>query len=67
MVILALSTTGCGSTNVSATEEAICGVLGAHLPTWSTQDTEQSKREGAKFLDVFDEVCPGAKEKSPGG
>ena len=50
-------TSGCGSTGGSETEAAICDELRASLPSWSRRDTEQSKAEGAAFLDVFEAVC----------
>jgi hypothetical protein len=49
--------TGCANTGGSETEAAICDELRASLPTWSRRDTEQSKAEGAAFLDVFNAVC----------
>ena len=36
---------------------AACDALRPALPTWSRNDTEQSKREGATFLDVFNATC----------
>ena len=50
-------TSACTSTGGSETEAAICDELRASLPTWSRRDTEQSKAEGAAFLDVFEAVC----------
>ena len=50
-------TSGCTATGGSETEAAICDELRASLPTWSRRDTEQSKAEGAAFLDVFEAVC----------
>ena len=50
-------TSGCAITGGSETEAAICDELRASLPTWSRRDTEQSKAEGAAFLDVFEAVC----------
>ena len=50
-------TSACASTGGSETEAAICDELRASLPTWSRRDTEQSKAEGAAFLDVFEAVC----------
>ena len=50
-------TSGCASTGGSETETAICDELRASLPSWSRRDTEQSKAEGAAFLDVFEAVC----------
>jgi len=60
VMMAAALTTGCATTTAgSATEAAICAELRASLPTWSSQDTAQSKREGADFLDVFEAVCGG--------
>lgn len=56
MVMLAMLMTGCASTGTSETESA-CDAMRPYLPTWSSQDTEQSKNEGARFLDVFKAVC----------
>ena len=50
-------TSACAATGGSETEAAICDELSASLPTWSRRDTEQSKAEGAAFLDVFEAVC----------
>ena len=50
-------TSACASTGGSETEAAICDELRASLPSWSRRDTEQSKAEGAAFLDVFEAVC----------
>lgn len=47
---------GC-STAKPASNAAICEALGPVLPSWSSKDTEQSKREGAIFLDVFYATC----------
>lgn len=57
LLIPAMSMTGCASTGGSETERTICGELRASMPTWSTSDTEQSRREAAEFLEVFDAVC----------
>lgn len=57
----ALLTTGCATTAQFGTgveTDPTCDVLRAHLPSYSTHDTEVTKREGAKFLDVFKAVCP---------
>lgn len=60
VMMAAALTSGCETTTAgSATETAICAELRASLPTWSAQDTERSKREGANFLDVFKAVCGG--------
>ena len=47
----------CESTGGSVTERAICDELRRDLPSWSTQDTAQSQREGARFILVFEAVC----------
>jgi hypothetical protein len=50
--------TGCARPDASATDAAVCRELRAALPTWSRADTDQSKREGADFLAVFNAACP---------
>jgi len=37
--------------------EAVCGALAPALPTWSRADSERSKTEGARFMDVWEAVC----------
>lgn len=50
--------TGCSETvGGSATEAAVCDELRRDLPSWSTQDTEQSRMEGARFVATFEAVC----------
>jgi hypothetical protein len=56
--IAALS--GCASTGVSETERTICRELRMDLPSFSTNDTAQTMAEAARFLDVFEAVCPGS-------
>lgn len=50
-------TSACATTAGSETERTICRELRVVLPTWSSSDTEQSRVEGARFLDVFEAVC----------
>ena len=47
-----------GCTTTGPGTGAACDALRPALPTWSRDDTEQSKREGATFLDVFNATCP---------
>lgn len=54
--VLLLLIVGCSTTPLST--GAACDALRPTLPTWSKDDTEQSKREGAVFLDVFEATCP---------
>lgn len=54
---LALLTSGCARPVASGTEAAVCDALRADLPTWSRQDTERSRIEGARFVATFDAVC----------
>ena len=59
-VTLALLTSGCANVVASGTtetERTICRELREALPTWSSQDTLQSREEGDKFLTVFEAVC----------
>lgn len=55
LLIAALSLTSCATT--PPVTSAACDALRPALPTWSTRDTKQSKREGATFLDVFNATC----------
>lgn len=55
VAILAALTSACGTEGASGTGK--CTALAPYLPSWSIHDTEQSKAEGAAFLDVFDAVC----------
>jgi hypothetical protein len=57
VMTLAALTSGCAATVASA-DRTVCRELRLALPTWAEADTEQSKREGADFLDVFEAVCP---------
>ena len=54
-MLLASLLTGCTTTPPGT--GAACDALRPVLPTYSTNDTEQSKREGATFLDVFNATC----------
>ncbi len=56
--IAALLLAGCTSLS-PAPAQAVCDALRPALPTWSAQDTEQSKQEAAQFLDVWEAVCNG--------
>lgn len=57
IVLTSLLTTGCMKVGGSETEATICRELRRDLPTYSRADTEQTKREGADFLDTFGAVC----------
>ena len=48
--------TACTSTPPSG-NDAVCDALRPALPTWARADTPETKRQGANFLDVFEEVC----------
>ena len=48
---------GCFGGPVAPPESAVCDALEPHLPTWSREDTDESVREGAAFLSVFEAVC----------
>jgi hypothetical protein len=49
---------GCASTGVSETDRTICRELRMDLPSFSTRDTPETLAEAARFLDVFEAVCP---------
>jgi hypothetical protein len=48
----------CESTTGSATSDAICRELRMDLPTFSRQDTPETLASGARFVAVFEAVCP---------
>lgn len=56
MATLALLMSGCQSTVPSGTD-SVCDALRPHLPSYSRQDTEQTKSEGVRFLDAFKAAC----------
>jgi len=68
LMAAAMLTSACATTAGSVTEQAICRELRIVLPTWSRKDTEQSRIDGARFLDVFEAVCPprGRADGKPG-
>ena len=53
--LVGLAASGCATAPPGT--GAACDALRPALPTWSTGDTEKSKRQGATFLDVFDATC----------
>jgi uncharacterized protein YceK len=59
LLMLPMLMSGCASVVGSETTRATCDELRRALPTWSAQDTPQSRIEGAAFIDVFDAVCGG--------
>jgi len=65
MATLAVSTSACGIVGISETERTICRELGRVLPSYSSQDTLQTREEGDRFLAAFYAVCPGAKPRDP--
>ena len=58
-------TTACGHVGgyetdtpaASVSERTICAELAQRLPSWSRDDTEQSRIEGARFIDTFHAIC----------
>ena len=56
---LVLLTSACETTVGSGIEaQTICDILEKELPTVSVEDTEQTKKEYADFLDQFRKQCP---------
>ena len=55
MLLAATLLSACNTTQPGT--GAACDALRPALPTYSPDDTEQSKREGATFLDVFNATC----------
>ena len=54
--IVLLMLAGC-ATRRPAPPAAVCDATRPALPTWSGKDTERSRREAARFPDVWHEVC----------
>jgi len=52
---------GCGLQGIYATEteRTLCRELRSALPTWSVNDTQQSRDEGSLFIAVFNGLCAG--------
>lgn len=60
MLMTPLLMSGCvGSTGygTTETERTICRELRRDLPTYSTRDTDATKEAGARFLELFREIC----------
>lgn len=60
ILVLAISVllmTGCEKVVISETEATICRELWSDFPSWSSSDTEQSKEDGADFIDLFKSQC----------
>jgi hypothetical protein len=58
MVITLPLLNGCGSINVSETSRTVCRELARDLPTYSVKDTPETLESGAKFIEVYNAVCP---------
>lgn len=58
VVSLMTLSSGCTKPVVSGTERTACRELRADLPTWSRRDTAETLASGARFIAVFDAVCP---------
>ena len=60
-------TTGCANSTTQATEteNALCEVWGASLPTRSRLDTEQTRKEVGESYATFAAVCPGHADLIP--
>lgn len=56
-MMTALLMSACANGVPSATNERTCAELRADLPTASVNDTEQSKKELADFLETFAAIC----------
>ena len=57
-ILAAILLSGCANVGGSETERTICRELRRDLPTYSTQDTPETLKAGADFLDVFEAICP---------
>lgn len=59
LVSLAILLPSCAKPVVSGTERTTCRELRRDLPTWSRRDTPETLASGARFIAVFEAVCPG--------
>ena len=58
-LLLATQLSGCQNTGgYVQTERSICRELARDLPSYSTKDTPETLESGARFIDVFNAVCP---------
>lgn len=63
LLLLATLTTpillpSCGDVGASETESVLCREIRTDLPTYSVRDTPETLASGARFLSVFESVCP---------
>jgi hypothetical protein len=58
MVITILLLSGCGATSALETSRTVCRELARDLPTYSVKDTPETLKSGARFIDVYNAVCP---------
>jgi hypothetical protein len=58
MVITILLLSGCANTSALETSRTICRELARDLPTYSVKDTPETLESGARFIDVYNAVCP---------
>ena len=58
MLAMLTALSGCGLAAGSATDTA-CRELRRDLPTYSSRDTQETLDAGARFIGVFEAVCPG--------
>ena len=48
----------CAGTSALETSRTICRELARDLPTYSTKDTPETLESGARFIDIYNAVCP---------
>ena len=58
MVITLPLLNGCAGTSALETSRTVCRELARDLPTYSTQDTPETLESGARFIDIYNAVCP---------
>lgn len=58
MTLALIPLAACVKPGGSETERSICRELRRDLPTWSRSDTVESLTSGARFVAVFDAICP---------
>jgi hypothetical protein len=58
MVIMLPLLSACAVPIASETSRTICRELARDLPTYSTKDTPETLESGARFIEVYNAVCP---------
>lgn len=58
VALMATLLSGCLRADTSETERTLCRELRRDMPNYSRTDTAETLESGARFIDVFNAVCP---------